>query len=262
MTRTPSIQVLLSCMHQTDHSILDRMNIQTDAIVVNQCDRNEIENFEYKGHKILWMSLKEKGVSLSRNTALMRSTADILVIADDDVRYDDGYSTRIVEKFKQYPQADILIWNLKRSYETLSVDQKEQKCHFFNVLAYGTARLVLKRKSIMKHNICFHPLLGPGTQYSHGEDSAFLIDSLKNHLTVWKIKDTIGELERRKKSTWFDGYTKIYWFNKGVAFRYLFGAWGYPLGIAIVCKNYNQTKEIGIWNALKSILQGVHHGLS
>lgn len=74
-----TLQVLVVTMHQTDHSLLEKMNIQSDAIVVNQCSRNEVEWFMYNGHQILWMSLNERGIGLSRNTALMRATADIIL---------------------------------------------------------------------------------------------------------------------------------------------------------------------------------------
>lgn len=74
-----TLQVLVATMHQTDHSLLEKMNIQSDAIVVNQCNRNEVERFMYNGHQILWMSLNERGIGLSRNTALMRATADIIL---------------------------------------------------------------------------------------------------------------------------------------------------------------------------------------
>ena len=50
------VQVLVSTMHQTDHSLLEKMNIQTDAIIVNQCDENKIEEFKYNGHTIKWFS--------------------------------------------------------------------------------------------------------------------------------------------------------------------------------------------------------------
>lgn len=50
-----TLQVLVATMHQTDHSLLEKMNIQSDAIVVNQCNRNEVERFMYNGHQILWM---------------------------------------------------------------------------------------------------------------------------------------------------------------------------------------------------------------
>ena len=36
--------------------------------------------------------LNERGIGLSRNTALMRATADIILFADEDVTYKDGYA--------------------------------------------------------------------------------------------------------------------------------------------------------------------------
>ena len=65
-------------MHQSDHALCRRMNLHSDAIIVNQCGRNEIEQFRYGGHDIRMLSLCERGVGLSRNTALMRADADIL----------------------------------------------------------------------------------------------------------------------------------------------------------------------------------------
>ena len=59
-----TLQVLIATMHQTDHSLLEKMNIQSDAIAINQCDRDEIERFTYNGHNILWMSLNERGIGL------------------------------------------------------------------------------------------------------------------------------------------------------------------------------------------------------
>lgn len=33
------LQVLVSTMHQKDYSIIEKMNINSDAIIINQCDR-------------------------------------------------------------------------------------------------------------------------------------------------------------------------------------------------------------------------------
>ena len=85
------LEVLLSTMHQSDYSLLDKMNIKSDVIVVNQCDENEISQFDYNGYNVKWMSLKERGIGLSRNTALMRSEADSLLFADEDSVYDNDY---------------------------------------------------------------------------------------------------------------------------------------------------------------------------
>ena len=39
------IQVLVAAMHQTDHSLPEKMKIQCDAIIGNQCDHNSIERY-------------------------------------------------------------------------------------------------------------------------------------------------------------------------------------------------------------------------
>ena len=46
MEANMKLQVLVSCMHQQDYSLLEKMNIQTDAIIINQCDINKFENIK------------------------------------------------------------------------------------------------------------------------------------------------------------------------------------------------------------------------
>jgi len=100
-------------MHQNDHSLLEKMNIQSDAIIGNQCNRNEIEEFNYNGNTIKYLSFPERGVGLNRNNALMRATADICLFADDDVRYVDNYKDIIIEAFEQNPKADMIVLALR-----------------------------------------------------------------------------------------------------------------------------------------------------
>ena len=45
------IQILVATMNQTDYSLIEKMNIKTDAIIGNQCNHNNIEEFECNGQK-------------------------------------------------------------------------------------------------------------------------------------------------------------------------------------------------------------------
>ena len=45
------LNVLISCMHETDTSIVARSNIQTDAVVVNQCDTNSVIEYDFTNNK-------------------------------------------------------------------------------------------------------------------------------------------------------------------------------------------------------------------
>ena len=101
-----NVQVLVAAMNQKDHSLIDKMNIQTDVIVGNQCDSNSVERFRYKDHQVTYLNFAEKGVGLNRNNALMRATGDICLFADDDMVYEDGYAEVIEKAFNDFPRAD------------------------------------------------------------------------------------------------------------------------------------------------------------
>ena len=75
------IEVLVAAMHQTDHALLEKMNIQSDVIVGNQCDRNAVEEFEWNGHRVRYLHFAERGVGLNRNNSLMRAAGDICLFA-------------------------------------------------------------------------------------------------------------------------------------------------------------------------------------
>ena len=83
------LEVLLSVLN-LDEKKLKKMNITTNCIVINQCDKNDFK--EKKNFKIY--SYNERGISLSRNRALEKSTGDILLFCDDDFQYIDNYFYR------------------------------------------------------------------------------------------------------------------------------------------------------------------------
>ena len=90
-----TIQTLVSCVKQNMETIAETMNLQTDAIVINQCDTNAYLEYEHRGQKICCYSFAEKGVGLSRNNALLRATADIILFSDEDIVYEEGYADTI-----------------------------------------------------------------------------------------------------------------------------------------------------------------------
>ena len=70
-----NVVVLLSCMHQNDVNIIQRSNIQTDVVVINQTDIDTVDEFDFinrKGRRChaLFISTTERGLSRSRNLAI------------------------------------------------------------------------------------------------------------------------------------------------------------------------------------------------
>lgn len=214
-----TLQVVVATMNQTDYSLLDRMNIQSDAIICNQCDRTEFTEFEYKGHHIKWMSFAEKGVGLNRNNGLMRATADILLFADDDVVYHDGYAETVLQYYESHPQADVVIFNMmvRRNGDFSPIVLREGRASRKELTRYGTFCISAMREKLHFANITFHLQFGGGARYSCGEDSLFLQDCCNNKLKCFKTEEYIGNVDHGE-STWFRGYTDKFFYDKGVLY--------------------------------------------
>lgn len=252
------LQVLVSTMHQTDHSLLEKMNIQSDAIVINQCDRDCIERFIFRGHDILWMSMNERGVGLSRNNALMRASGDILLFADDDVIYADDYVEKIMRCFENNPKMDLIVFNLRSQNPNRpeAIVEREYKLHWFNSLKFGASRIAIRKDAIRKANVFYSLLFGGGAKYQSGEDNLFIIQCLKKGVNGLASKEIIGTVQQ-EESTWFKGFDEKYFFDKGVLMKQCFGPWAKLLLIALLAKNGRQTQELGFKKALSLAFKGV-----
>lgn len=217
-----TIQVLIATMNQTDHSLLEKMNIQSNAIVGNQCAYNSIECFVWKKNEICYLNFHEKGVGLNRNNALMRANCDICLFADDDMIYIDDYPQIINDTFLKYPEADVIIFNLlERTIKEQQryVIKKPTKVRWHNFMRYGMVRIACRYNSLYENGIFFNQCFGGGCKYQCGEDSIFLSDCLKKGLKIYAVPITIAELTEERKSTWNEGYTEKFFHDQGKLYR-------------------------------------------
>lgn len=215
------VQVLVVTMNRVkgDYSLLGKMNIQTDAIVCNQCDRNEFEEFKWNGHTIRWLSFNEQGVGLNRNNALMRATGDIVVFADDDMVYIDNYEKVISKAFIQQDNADLIVFNIGDPSGERKQNKDIHKVGHLNYLRYGTVRIAAKLNSIKLSGIYFNECFGGGTEYCHGEDNLFLTDCLNKGLKIYSNPNVIATLTEERKSSWDTGDVDKYLKSQGVLYR-------------------------------------------
>ena len=68
------------------------------------------QNFQTVDIAGIVISVNEKGLSRSRNKAILNSNADICVIADDDMYYSNQYELNVSKGYKKYPDADIIAY--------------------------------------------------------------------------------------------------------------------------------------------------------
>lgn len=212
------VQVLVAAMNQHDHSLLDKMNIQSDVIVGNQCDRNSIEEFEYHGNRAVYLNFAERGVGLNRNNALMRATGDICLFADDDMEYENNYVEIVTRAFEMIPDADVIVFNLIENEPKRYIIKQRRRVRFNNYLRYGTARIAVRLSSIQKNGIFFNQCFGGGTEHCHGEDNLFLSACLKQGLKIYAVPDYVASLTEERQSTWDCGYNEKYLLDQGALY--------------------------------------------
>ncbi|MGL4656709.1 MAG: glycosyltransferase family A protein [Sarcina sp.] len=258
------IDILVASMN-SNNSLVDEMNISSGAVIINQSDFNDVEKIDKNGEEIKIISNDNRGVGRSRNLAIMNSKADICLIADEDMIYVDDYSEIVKSAFQKYKDADMILFNIESlNPERPCYEEKfEHKVNQFNFMKYGACRVAVKRKRLLESNIFFSLMFGGGAKYGSGEDSLFLNDCLKNGFKIYAVPTKIADV-KQDDSTWFNGYTDKYYFDKGA----LFGAMGKRKSVFLIpimalkaYRSYKGSKSIGnvinlMYKGRKEILIG------
>ena len=105
------LEVLMSCMHRTDNSIVAESGLSARTLVINQCDTDE-ERMTEEG-VVRRLDTPTRGLSVSRNLAMEKAVGDICLFADDDERFLDGLEEKIETAYAEQPDADIIVFRIK-----------------------------------------------------------------------------------------------------------------------------------------------------
>lgn len=253
------LDVLLSCMHEYDNSIISRANIRSDALIINQCDTDDEFFIPIVGNNgehfsAHFINTTERGLSKSRNMAIRKSDADVCLICDDDEVLNDEYVERIKQAFQDNPNFDILAFRLERSdkkYKDYSYN-----INFFNIGPVSSVQLAFKRNELIL-STPFCENMGSGTGNGGGEESKFLVDCLKKGAKIKYVPIYIATLNT-VDSQWFHGYTKKYWYDRGWTSRVIYGRfWGYGYLMYVLLR---RAKKIDKEHSLLKIFIWIHVG--
>lgn len=229
--KEPELQVLVAAVDQNVTTLAAAMNLNSEAIIVNQCHEFAYSEYAYRQKRIRCFHCDERGVGRSRNEAIIHSDGEYLLFSDEDILYRDGYETEVPEEFRKHPEADMLLFNIKQSEgrETY-YNTKYGRVRWYNYGRYPAYSIAVRKERLLQSGAMFSQLFGGGAQYSNGEDSLFLRECLKRGLRIYHTNITLGK-EIARKSTWFEGYTEKFFFDRGVLYHYLYGKmakiWGF-----------------------------------
>ena len=208
------LQVLLSAMHLSDYEFIDSLHITGDCVVINQCDSEKEYHTSRGKQEITYIETKERGLSKSRNMALKYADADVCILCDNDVEYVENYETLITKAFADYPDADIIVFYIKRKEKPRPNYPEVRGMDYLSVLKIFSPEIAFRREAVLKNGICFDELFGAGAHYYMGEENIFLYDCLKKKMKIMYVPIQIATL-LETESTWFSGYDERFFLSRG-----------------------------------------------
>ena len=260
------VKLLISSVNVNPDELINKMNINTDAVLVNQCSENKEEQIGKGSFNVYVYHRDERGVGKSRNLCIDKSLElfkdeDILLFSDEDIIYKDDYALVVENAFKKHKEAEMLLFNVKVAKERRTYWNTEyKKVGRFNSGRYPAYSIAVKCSVLKNSKVRFSLLFGGGAKYSNGEDSLFLMNCAKKKIKMFMTEDVIGE-EKYRESTWFKGFTEKFFFDRGVLFYFLYGrlALIWALRFVLVKKEMFEG-EIKRKQGFKLLIKGIQRG--
>ncbi|MCH5279574.1 MAG: glycosyltransferase family 2 protein [Christensenellaceae bacterium] len=256
------VEVLCATMNQNDFSKLQEMNISCDVVFANQAGRAAYDEIKFSEYRARMITTNTVGVGRNRNIGLIHASGDILLFADDDVRYADDLRERVLRAYEEHPEADMIIFSMditKNGQVIRKVRNKDKRIGLFSALKYGTYTFSARRSSVERGNLWFSSMFGGGTKYAYGEDTLFLIDAFRKGLRVYTSSYCLGTCSK-EDSTCFHGYDERYFFDRGVLYACAFGMFAFSFATRYCIKKRSLYRsKISVKAALNSMRKGINH---
>lgn len=212
-----TLEVLISTMHQKDLSLFQMTNCKSNVLIINQTDYEGYTEEYINGYKVRMISTRQRGLSRSRNMALIHAEGDICLICDDSELLEDNHVDIILSAFKRNPLAHIIAFDLCR----LDYRSKVLRNHFKKegpaprFSSFQSPSLAFRRDDVLKKMVYFDIRLGAGSGFiSAGEEGAWQNTARKRGLKIYRCPSVIAKVEQ-KGSTWFTGYNEKYFYDLG-----------------------------------------------
>lgn len=251
------LQILVSALNQDVRQLAQRMNLPADTLLIHQCSENRCEEWEQGGIRVRCWHFAERGVGLSRNNALLRADGDIALFSDEDIVYDTGAAEKILGAFREHPEADLLLFNVRvqESRRTYWTD-RFHRVRWYNSGRYPAYSIAVRTRRIQEKNLTYSLFFGGGAKYANGEDSLFLHDCLRAGLKIYAVPEEIGE-EQPRPSTWFFGYDEKFFHDRGVLYHELYGALAGLMGLRFLYKMRKNSETLSGREAKRALFSGI-----
>ena len=192
-----TVEVLVSTMNASEpRALAARMGLlqaDVDVLIINQCTSGEAPP-RFHQDRIRMESFEESGLSRSRNHGLTLSRGDIIIFADDDVRYVDGFEARVRAAYADYPSADAITFQFEEAASQGAARHYPPKGRWHNRFSLGSvASVEITGRRAALTRFRFDERFGLGSFAPQGEEAIFLVDALRRGLRLRFEPSTLCE---------------------------------------------------------------------
>lgn len=227
------LTVLVTTMNQTDFSLVEKMNIQSDAVIGNQADRFEIQEEIVNGHRIRMVTTPFRGTSRNRNTALeFADESDIIMFMDDDFQFTDGYEAQVIQEFERHPEAEFIKFNI---YDLPGHRFTNPPAKIFSRATRAGSKSfngvwggAIRTSARIRENLFFDEGFGPGMEKDFGEDTIYIQGLFSKGLKVYKSPLYIANM-LPSESTWNNAFDEHRFYCMGSVLKKCYPKWWHLL---------------------------------
>ncbi|MCU8073655.1 glycosyltransferase family A protein [Shewanella sp. SM29] len=221
------LEMLYATCGERIFELLDNIpkpNPRLKILIVHQINsQNEsVEHFFSERDDVRYFAMFEKGVTKSRNFALIHAIGDIVLFCDDDVVY-----ANFVEKLIGIYESDSSVSGVTLSYTTPTFGRlpkfgNESFIHTLRtILSIGTIEVSVRLSSIRSSAATFPENLGAGSKFYCCDEPVFLSRLIKNGSKIIYSPLDVGMHPDISSGLGLNSYPAL--FSRLIAFRYIYG---------------------------------------
>jgi len=183
-----SLEILISTKDRDNLDFLNNIFVNNNAHSNPILIINQTQNLNFScphSDNINLINVNEIGLSKSRNLAIANAKADICLLADDDIVYENNFESIILNAFNLNPSADIITFKMNdfkgNSFKDYPIIKKHNKKSLSFV---NSVVIAFRRNSIISNKVFFDENFGLGSTFQTADEYVFLRNALNLNLNI------------------------------------------------------------------------------
>ena len=183
-----SLEILISTKDRDNLDFLNNIFVNNNAHSNPILIINQTQNLNFScphSDNINLINVNEIGLSKSRNLAIANAKADICLLADDDIVYENNFESIILNAFNLNPSADIITFKMNdfkgnsfKDYPVI-INHNKKSLSFVNSVV-----IAFRRNSIISNKVFFDENFGLGSTFQTADEYVFLRNALNLNLNI------------------------------------------------------------------------------